>query len=66
MKKKLLISIITLFLISSNSIGQERNLPSVKVKDLKGSRINMYRSRDSLFVRKAIDNININYNQLKK
>ena len=39
MKKKLLISIITLFLISTNSIGQERNLPSVKVKDLKGKSI---------------------------
>ena len=39
MKKKLLLSIITLFLISTNSIGQERNLPSVKVKDLKGKSI---------------------------
>lgn len=39
---------------------------AVKVKDLKGGRINLYRSVDSLFVRKAIDNININYNQLKK
>ena len=39
---------------------------AVKVKDLRGNAINLYRNKGSLFIRKAIENININYNQLKK
>ncbi len=39
MIKKILPILITLFLISTNSISQDKNLPSVKVKDLKGKSI---------------------------
>ena len=39
MIKKILPLLITLFFISTNSISQNKNLPIVKVKDLKGKSI---------------------------
>jgi len=41
MTKKIILSIFTIVLFSISSFSQDRNLPSVKVKDLKGKLVNI-------------------------
>lgn len=41
MKNKILVSVITLMFFSFTTFSQDRNLPSVKVKDLKGKIVNI-------------------------
>lgn len=41
MKNKILVSAITLMFLSFTTFSQDRNLPSVKVKDLKGKIVNI-------------------------